>query len=130
MMDTGVKIVVTAICAVILLAVLKKGGGEFTLPVILTAGGCIFCYIAGELARLTAAVNRFTKVAHMDLWVVEVVVKVVVISLITKIAVEICKGAGEGGLAAMVDTAGTVLALAGALPLVQEVVDMVVEMLI
>ena len=41
-----------------------------------------------------------------------------------------CRSAGEGGIASFVETAGTVLALAAALPLVRGVVEMMAEMLI
>ena len=43
---------------------------------------------------------------------------------------ELCRSAGEGGLAAAVETAGTVLALAVALPLVQGVMELMAEMLL
>ena len=60
---------------------------------------------------------------------VEPVFKTVVLSILTKLTSEVCRSAGEGGLAAGVETAGTVLALAAALPLVGGVMELMEGML-
>jgi len=62
--------------------------------------------------------------AKLDPDVVDPVVKVVGISVVTRIGTEICRSAGEGGIAAFVEMAGTLLSLAAALPLVNEVVEL------
>ena len=43
---------------------------------------------------------------------------------------EICRSAGEGGVAAFVETAGAVLALLVALPLIQAVAQLMGELLV
>ena len=57
------------------------------------------------------------------------VVKVVALSLLTRITAEVCRSAGEGGVAAFVETGGTVLALGVSLPLVRAVIVLMGEML-
>ena len=42
---------------------------------------------------------------------------------------EVCRAAGEGGAAAFVEVAGTILALAVALPLAEGVLTMMAELL-
>ena len=59
----------------------------------------------------------------------EPVVKTVALSILTKLTVEICRSAGEGGVAAFVETAGTALALLAALPLVRAVAQLMGELL-
>ena len=128
-MAAGIKIAVTALCAAVILAVLKKEGREFALPVVLVTGGSIIWFTFDAMAEVADTLTRFVHMTRMDLWAVEAVGKVVGLSLITKVAAEVCKGAGETGLASVVDTAGTILALACSLPLARAVVDMVMEML-
>ena len=57
------------------------------------------------------------------------VVKTVALSLVTRLTAEICRGAGEGGIAAFVETAGTVLALGVSLPMVRAVMILMGELL-
>lgn len=60
----------------------------------------------------------------------EPVVKTVALSILTKVTGEICRSAGEGGLAAFIETAGTVIALVAALPLVGAVAQLMGELLV
>lgn len=128
-MDVGVKVAVAALVAVLVISLLKKSGPEFVIPVVLVAGGCILYFVTDALGQIGAAVLAFIRAARIEVWVVEPVVKVVGVSLITKVATEVCRGVGESGIAAFVETAGTVLALACTLPLARGVIDMVVGML-
>ena len=51
------------------------------------------------------------------------VVKTVGIGIVARLAAAVCKDAGEGGVAAFLETAGAALALFTALPLVETVFD-------
>lgn len=128
-MDMGTKIAVTALAAVMVISVLKKSEPEFVIPVVLVAGGCMVYFATDALGQITAAVLGYIRAAQVEVWVVEPVVKVVGVSLMTKVTTEVCRGVGESGIAAFVDIAGTVLALCCTLPLAQGVVNMVVGML-
>ena len=128
-MDSGIRISVTALCAVVLLVVIKKDSREFSLPIIFVTGGCIVLCLLEEMANISETIQRYARIAQIEPWVVEPVVKVVGLSVITKLTSELCRGAGETGVASFVETAGTILAIFATLPLAQEVVDMVVEML-
>ena len=49
--------------------------------------------------------------------------KTVGVGVVTRLASAVCKDAGEGGIAAFLETAGSALALLTALPLAQAVLD-------
>ena len=51
------------------------------------------------------------------------------IAVLTRISAEVCRDAGESGIAASVETAGAVLALWVALPLLRAVLDTVTGLL-
>ena len=59
----------------------------------------------------------------------EPVVKTVAVSILTRVTAEVCRSAGESGTAAFVETAGTLLALLVALPLIRAVTVLMAEML-
>ncbi len=63
-------------------------------------------------------------------WLVEPVFKTVILSILTRLTAEVCKSAGESSVAAFVETAGTILALAVSLPLVGGVLKMMEGMLV
>lgn len=129
MMDTAVKLFAAALCIVLVMVVLRRNSTELILPAILAGGGCILWISMDALSAVGDGIARFAQVAQMDSWMVKCVGKVIGISLLSKLSAELCRSVGEGGVAAFVDTAGTLLALACTLPLAQGVVEMVVGML-
>ena len=108
---------------------LRRNGTEFTLLIMLAAGVWVLMMAAGALGEVVSILSRLTRLSQLDIYVIEPVVKVVGLSVITRVSGEICRTAGEGGIAACVETAGTFLALAAALPLVDAVVEMITRML-
>ena len=68
--------------------------------------------------------------AQIDEDVLLPVLKTTAISILTKITGELCRGGGEGGLASFVETAGTILALWGVLPLAEGVLELMGQLLL
>ena len=126
MMQGAAVAVTAALCA----AVVRRGAPEIALVLVLAAGVWVLLSVAESLSAVTALMEELSQLAGLDRSVVEPVFKTVVLSILTKLTAEVCRSAGEGGLAAAVETAGTVLALAVALPLVQGVMELMAEMLL
>lgn len=126
MMQTAAVAATAALCA----AVVRRGAPEIALVLTLAAGTWVLLRAAESLAAVAALMEELSLLAGLDQSVVEPVFKTVVLSILTKLTSEVCRSAGEGGLAAAVETAGTVLALAAALPLVRGVLELMAEMLV
>ena len=126
MMQGAAVAVTAALCA----AVVRRGAPEIALVLVLAAGIWVLLSVAESLSAVTALMEELSQLAGLDRSVVEPVFKTVVLSILTKLTAEVCRSAGEGGLAAAVETAGTVLALAVALPLVQGVMELMAGMLL
>ena len=124
-MDLMVKVAAGAITAAVLGVVLRKNTPELALLLALAAGLWMVALVADGLGAVVALMEELTSLAGLS----EPVVKTVALSILTRLTAEVCKSAGEGGVAAFVETAGTVLALVVALPLVRAVVLMMTEML-
>ena len=125
-MDLMVKVAAGAITAAVLGVVLRKNTPELALLLALAAGLWMVALVADGLGAVVALMEELTSLAGLSEELLEPVVKTVALSILTRLTAEVCKSAGEGGVAAFVETAGTVLV---ALPLVRAVVLMMTEML-
>jgi len=123
-MELLLKIVAGGLSAAVCAVIVRRSAPEFAVPIVLACGAWIFMVLALDVGQVVQTLARLTRLAKLDPDVVEPVVKVVGISVVTRIGTEICRSAGEGGIAAFVEMAGTLLSLAAALPLVNEVVEL------
>lgn len=123
------KIAAAAVTAALFGTVVRRSAPELALLLTVTAGVWILTAVLDGLGAAAAMAERLAQLAQMDAAVAGPVLKTVVVALVTRITAEICRGAGEGGLAAFVETAGTILALTAALPLMAAVLTMLEELL-
>ena len=128
-MEWMVKVAAVAIAAAVLGTVLRKSTPELALLLALCAGLWITGVAAGGLGAVVALMEELAGLSGLSEELLEPVVKTVALSILTRLTAEICRCAGESGLAAFVETAGTVLALVVALPLVRAVTVLMAEML-
>ena len=121
------QIAALAVTAVLCAAVIRRGAPEAAL--VLVPGCWMLMLAAGALGSVVEAIGRLAGRAGLDSTLVEPVLKTAAISILTKVTGEVCRAAGEGGAAAFVEVAGTILALAVALPLAEGVLTMMAELL-
>ena len=124
------KLTAVGVTAAVLSAVLKRNTPELAMLLALCAGLWMLALAAEGLGAAMALMRELAGQAGLSEALLEPVVKTVALSILTKLTVEICRSAGEGGVAAFVETAGAVLALTVSLPLVRAVAQMMGELLI
>ena len=129
-MEAMAKLTAVGVTAVVLSAVLRKNTPELALLLALAAGLWMLALTAEGLGAVAALIQELADQAGLSEALLEPVMKTVALSILTKLTVEICRSAGEGGVAAFVETAGAVLALTVALPLVRAVARLMGELLI
>lgn len=110
-------------------SILKKNAVEQGMLLVLAFGVAIFLLLVEELASVLDTMKNLVEIAQIQQELLIPIVKTVAISIVTKITGEICRSVGEGGVASFIDFAGAVLALVIALPLLEGVMAMMVEML-
>lgn len=128
-MEAMAKLAAVGVTAVVLSAVLKKNTPELALLLALAAGLWMLAQAAAGLGAAVAQMRELAGQAGVSEVLLEPVVKTVALSILTKLTAEICRSAGEGGVAAFVETAGVALALLAALPLVRAVAQLMGELL-
>lgn len=129
MIELLLKIVAGAMTGTLCAVVLRRSAPEFVVPTVLVCGGWIMMLVAQSLGQAVQTLGRLARLAQLDEQVVEPVIKVVGLSVVTRIGTEVCRSAGEGGIGAFVELAGTILALVAAIPLVNGVVALITELI-
>ena len=124
-----VKVAALGVTAAVLGAVLRKSAPELGLLLTLAAGVWMLGTAAVGLGSAAELMKELTGLSGLSEELVEPVVKTVAISILTRVTAEVCRSAGESGTAAFVETAGTLLALLVALPLIRAVTVLMAEML-
>ena len=109
--------VIAALCAL----VLRKRVPELAMALTLAAGVLLLGEAVDALASVRGLADSLARTAGLSPRVWRPVWKTVGIGVIAKLASAVCKDAGEGGVAAFLETAGAALALLAALPLVEAV---------
>lgn len=128
-MEVMAQVSAVAVTAVVLGTVLRRQTPELALLLVVCAGVWMVSRVAVGLSAALALMDELARLSGLSEELLEPVVKTVVLSILTRLTAEICRAAGEGGVAAFVETAGTVLALVAALPLVRAVAVLMAEML-
>lgn len=129
-MEIMIKLAGVAVTAVVFSGVLRKNTPELALLLTVAAGVWMLTLVADGLGAAVELMEELAGQAGVSEVLLEPVVKTVALSILTKLTAEICRASGESGVAAFVETAGTVLALAVALPLVRAVAQLMGELLI
>lgn len=128
-METMVRIATVGLTAAVLGTVLKKSAPELALLLVVAAGVWILTLTLDGLGAVAALMEELAGVSGLSEELLEPVAKTVALSILTKLTAEICRSAGESGLASFVELGGTVAALVVALPLMRAVAVLMAEML-
>lgn len=123
------KIAGISVTCIILGQVLKKETPELAFLLVVTAGIFIVFQIGSGLVSVLDAMKYLGELSQIDQNLLIPVVKTIAISITSKITSELCRSAGEGGLATFVEFSGAVLALVIAIPMIEGVMTMMTEML-
>ena len=129
MMDDMLRVAAVGVTAAVLAGILRKNTPELALLLVILAGVWMIWAVCGFLSAAVELMEELADLAELSEELVAPVLKTVALSILTRLTAEICRGSGEAGLAAFVETAGTVLALGAALPLVRAVTVLMGEML-
>ena len=130
MMEAMMKLTAVGVTAAVLSAVLKRNTPELAMLLALCAGLWMLAMAAEGMGAVVALMEELAEQAGLSEVLLEPVMKTVALSILTRLTAEICRSAGEGGVAAFVETAGAVLALLAALPLVRAVARLMGELLV
>lgn len=118
-----------ALTAAVLSTLLRRYMPELALLLVLGAGLWITALCVNAMGTALDVLLELTRLTGLEEELFTPVIKTVVISIVARVTAEICRGTGERGIAAFVEMAGTVFALAVSLPMIRAVVILMGELL-
>ena len=128
-MDIVARTVILGIVGAVMCLVIKKGSPEISLVLAIAVSFLVLAFAIEIITAILEFMEVIRDAAELSPVVMGPVVRTVGISILTRLAADTCKDAGQAGIASAVELAGTVAAIYVALPLMRTVFDMVGRLL-
>lgn len=122
-MESVVRLAAAAVAAALCAVVVKQHAREVGAVLALAAGALLLGAALGAIEEVRALADELGELIGLSPAVLAPVLKTVGIAILTRIAAELCRDAGEGGIAAAAETAGAAAAVLTALPLLRAVLS-------
>ncbi len=115
---------VGAVCA----AAIKKQTPDVALVMTICAATLILTMAMTAFRPIRELMDALAERAGLSAAVLSPVIKTVGVSILTRVTAELCRDAGEGGLASAVEIAGGACALLVCLPLFEAVLGLILDL--
>lgn len=117
------------IIGAILSLILKQYRPEFALPVSVLTGAFIFLAVLSGISPVVRLIEGIAERFGTELIYLGVLMKALAICYITQIAADSCKDAGEAAIAGKVEIAGKIAILIISVPMFEELIGVVTELI-
>lgn len=124
-----IQIVGLGLAATILTVVLRGKSPQIAFLLALLVGVFIFIFLLDKISLVISMLERLSVQAGVEMIFLQTILKIIGIAYIAEFAAQIAKDSGEGAIASKIELAGKILILVLALPIVQRVVETVLNLL-
>ena len=128
-MDIIARAAAAAVIGSILVLLLRRYTPELSLLLAVVTGAVIVWICAGIAAHVTEALRSVSEKGGIPSAYVSPVMKCIGIGLVTNLAAQICRDAGQGSAASAVELCAALCALYTALPLIESLLAVVEKLL-
>lgn len=128
-MEQVIEITVVCVLGALLTLVLRRGTPEAALLLSLAAVVAAVLVLTGSIGEILNFLRNLTDLSGVSEDLFVPLFKTVGIALVVKVGGNLCRDAGESAMAATIETAGSVCALLVALPLLQTVLSLLMELM-
>src|SRR4051812_12412313 len=122
-----IQIVGLGLAATILIAVLKGRSPQIAFLLALLVGVFIFIFLLDKIGLVITMLQRLSVQAGIEMIFLQTILKIIGIAYIAEFGAQIAKDSGEGAIASKIELAGKVLILVLALPIIQRVIETVLN---
>lgn len=123
------KVIAFAFIALFLSLLFKDTRKDISIQISLVAGILIFLFMLPKLTVIMSFLQTIANKAHIDVYYLNIIFKILGISYLTSFSAELCKDVGEGALASKVEFSGKILILALSIPIIIAVLDSILKIL-
>ena len=124
-----VQIVGLGLVATILALVIKEQQPMFAFLLAIASGVIIFYFLVGKIAEVIRILERLAVQADLNLVFLETILKIIGIAYIAEFGAQMTRDAGQGAIASKIELAGKVLILVMAVPIIQIIIETVIDLL-
>ena len=128
-MMTTLGLAALCLLGALLAVLLRRGGGELALLLVLAVCGVAVALLLEPLGQLRDFWEEASAWGQLPEQLFQPLLKTVCIALICRTGSDLCRDAGEGALASVLETAGAVAAIVVSLPLFRAVWDLLESLL-
>ena len=129
MIELMFKIVAVGVITAVLAALLRKYTSELSLLLVLSAGVLMLLMISDALMLVLGFFQELAQLVGIEEELLEPIAKTVALSVLTRLTVELCRGAGEPGLGSFVEICATILSICVLMPLLRAITVLMGEIL-
>ncbi len=126
---SAVQLVGFGIASALLALTLRQSRPEMSLIVSLAAGLCLFMGVVGKLGEVVAAMSSLAERALLSDEVMPLLLRIIGVAALCELGAQLCRDAGEGGIAAKVEMGGKLMVLVMAMPVAMALVELVLGIL-
>ncbi len=124
-----IKIAMMALCAVVLILLVKNYKPEFGLFTVIACSIVILYFLMDSLRYgLSYIANLYDGLRYGKSYF-PIIIKVLVIAYITEFTCQLCKDAGESSIASKIELAGKIMIFCVAIPVFTSIFDLIEELL-
>jgi len=124
-MDILIKVSAVAVAGVVVTLVIKKNSPEMALLLTITLALIALFLAFNVVSSITDYLKSLSDLAGVSPAVLTIVIKTVGIGVVSKLASDVCRDAGQASVASGVEFTGAVVAVYVALPLFKTVISMI-----
>ncbi len=116
---------ITGICLIgaVLAALLRKNTPELAMLLVLAVAAAVLLSLGRAVEEITEFLNRMMELEGLSPELFRPMLKTTAIALVSRSGAELCRDAGAGTVAHVLETAGALGAILVAIPLFEEVWD-------
>lgn len=126
-MELIIKISAVALISALCTLLIKRQNSEQSFMLGIAAAVVIFLAVFGFLSEISDFIKELISLSGVSASVFLPVIKCMGIAIITKLVCELCKDAGQAGIASAVEYSGSVAAVYTALPLLKTTIKLLVN---
>jgi len=124
-MDILIKVSGIAIVSAITAVIIKKHSPEIGIGLIVCSSAVVLWFALGIIKNIVDFFNKFSEyIKVFDVTFVPLI-KIIAVSIISKLTADVCRDSGNAALASCMDLAGCVIAITLSLPLLTGVIELV-----
>lgn len=124
-----VQIVGLGLVATILALVIKEQKPMFAFLLAIASGALIFYFLIDKISEVIRVLERLAVQADLNMVFLETILKIIGIAYIAEFGAQMTRDAGQGAIASKIELAGKVLILVMAVPIIQIIVETVINLL-